>query len=51
MKVKDLSKNAPRRTRPRVSRARRGGGILPLLLGLGCAALVLAGMWLAYTYG
>ncbi len=29
----------------------RGGGTLPLLLGLACAALVMGALWLAYTFG
>lgn len=26
-------------------------GVLPVLLGLGCAVLVLGVLWLAYTFG
>ncbi|MBU6419123.1 MAG: hypothetical protein KGQ79_05275 [Proteobacteria bacterium] len=28
-----------------------GGGSLPLLLGLACAAMVMGVLWLAYTFG
>ena len=34
-----------------LSRTRGGGTMLPIVLGLACAALVLGLLWLAYTFG
>ena len=33
-----------------LSRMRGGGTVLPMVLGLACAVLVLAVLWLAYTF-
>ncbi|MDE2319012.1 MAG: hypothetical protein KGK02_04860 [Rhodospirillales bacterium] len=53
LEIKDFNANLTRhqeRLPHGLSRTRAGGTILPAILGLACAALVLAILWLAYTF-
>lgn len=52
--VERVARKAPRQTKhvPHgLSRERNAGSALPMIIGLVCAAIILAILWLAYTYG
>lgn len=54
LEMKDFNTNLARhqeRLPHGLSRTRGGGTMLPIVLGLACAALVLGLLWLAYTFG
>ena len=51
--VEKVLKKAPRQTKAPhgLSREKSTGLALPMIIGLVCALVILAILWLAYTYG
>lgn len=50
MSVKSVAEKPGRHTPHGLSRAPRGEGVLPAVIGILCAIVVLGVLWLAYTY-
>lgn len=51
MTERPFSSKKPQHTPHGLSREAKKGTALPMILGLACAVIVLAILWVAYTYG